>query len=181
MAKYKDVKFSTLIDKLNKGIRAALEAGDLTVAEKDYGETIGRIGNDLLQAWGYPLRLSYGYYEFAIVTEEEGDKRGVLVAALENRYENGKGCLGKRPKQFKRFVKSGPRFEDKVSALIERRRSEVSFRADEAAWEIQKLGYSSPEEFIDTYNQAKKVIDDAFGVWHRYEMLSDEEKDSIRG
>lgn len=178
---YKDVKFSTLIDKLNKGIRAALEAGDPAVVEKDYGKTIGRIGNDLLQAWGYPLRLSYGYYDFDITTAEEDDRQRVLVAALDNRYEIGKGCLGLRPRRFKRFVKSGPRFEDKVSALIERRRSGVTFQADEAAWEIQKLGFSSPEEFIDTYNQAKKLIDDEFGVWCRYERLSEEEKASIRG
>lgn len=178
---YRDVKFSTLLDKLNKGIRAALDACG-PVMEGDYGETVARAGTDLLKAWGYPLRLDYGYYEFSIrTTDKEDGEFGLLVAELEDRFEMTKGRAGERPKRFRRFMKSGPRFEDKVSVLIARRKSGVTVRADKAAREIKKLGYSSPEDFIKAYDAAKKVIDDAFGVWHRYATLSDEEKASIRG
>lgn len=179
---YRDVKFSTLLDKLNKGIRAALDACG-TVMESDYGETVARTGTDLLKSWGYPLRLDYGYYEFSIrTTDKEDGEFGLLVAELEDRFEIiSKGRAGERTKRFRRFMKSGPRFEDKVSALIARRKNGVTVRADKAAWEIKKLGYSSPEDFIEAYEAAKKVIDDAFGVWHRYATLSDEEKASVRG
>lgn len=75
---------------------------------------------------------------------------------LRDRYAASRGPVGHRQKTFRRFVKSGPGFGEKISTLMGRCFDGITYQAEESLYEIRSLGYDTPEKMMDAFEEAKK-------------------------
>ena len=171
---YSNVKVSTLIDRINHWIQ---EKGNGTFPEREYHHEITKLINRYLRENGYPIRCVTEFSSFNLYTDSTPSLK---ILELRDRYTASKGPVGRRQKIFRRFVKSGPGFGEKISTLMDRRFDGITYQAEESLYEIRSLGYDTPEKMMDAFEEAKKTVDRIQYIQHRYLCLSEEEKEAIR-
>ena len=173
MEKYKDVKISTMVRKLN----SYLNEKEITdIAEREYPEVVEYEINQFLSQDGYPFQCECEDYGYALYVIPEH----IVAVDLKERHTTSKGPVGKRKRSFRRIIKTGPGFRFKVSEMVERRRRGIYSYVDDTMYEIKNLGYKDPDEMLEAYEEAKKVVASTSRARYLYDVLNEAEKDLIR-
>lgn len=171
--KYKDVKISTMLGKLN----SYLKEKDITdIAESEYPDLVEYEINQFLSQNGYPFQCKHEDYGYALYVIPEH----IVAVDLKERHTTNKGPIGKRKRSFRRIIKTGPGFQLNVSEMIERRRKGIYFHVDDTMYEIKKLGYKDPDEMLAAYEEAKKVVASTSRARYLFDGLDETEKDLVK-
>ena len=128
MEKYKDVKISTMVRKLN----SYLNEKEITdIAEREYPEVVEYEINQFLSQDGYPFQCECEDYGYALYVIPEH----IVAVDLKERHTTSKGPVGKRKRSFRRIIKTGPGFRFKVSEMVERRRRGIYSYVDDTMYD----------------------------------------------
>ena len=67
-----------------------------------------------------------------------------------------------------------------VQEIVDRRTSGITIRADESLDDIRKAGYMTVNEAMQAYESAKATVDKLQWIIHRYNYLTEQEKEAIK-
>ena len=173
MTKYKDVKISTMVRKLNSYLK---EKEITDIAEREYPEVVEYEINQFLSQNGYPFQCEYEDYGYTLYVIPEH----IVAIVLKERHTTSKGPIGKRKRSFQRTIKTGAGFQFKVSEMIERRKKGIYSHVDATMHEIKNLGYKDPDEMLASYEEAKKIVANTSKARYLYDGLDETEKELVK-
>lgn len=168
----RDIKFETLLRKLNKELQSAELKG---VYRENYPDAIVSVCQKFLDENHYPLTAKMNpadLFEFSII--------GIIgEAVLAKPSIRSSFSRDHRWATFKRIVCTGPWFDQKISEVAARRARGISWKADESLYEIAKLGYATAGEMLEAERKAEEIVDKCRFPALRFQNLSQEEQDII--
>lgn len=176
----KDVKFSTLLKKMETAIKENLAAENIEFEESYIlVKEIEKIVNDFLLENDYPFSLkkrSRFFHQFELVMNSQSSEKlcweRKILALLDFRYQRDR----QHKIQFRSILKTGPSFDLKVSELMKRRAAGITVHADESIFEAQKAGYDSIPQMLAEYELAQDKVERLKWIVFRFENLSDSDK-----
>ena len=176
----KDVKFSTLLKKMEIDIRENLAAENIEFEESYIlVNEIKKIVNNFLLKNYYPFSLKRNgiLYQFELVMNSQSSEKlcweRQILALLDFRYRRDRQH---KLIQFRSIRKTGPSFDLKVSELMKRRAAGITVHADEAIFEAQKAGYDSIPQMLAEYKLARDKVERLKWIVFRFENLNDSDK-----
>lgn len=172
---YVDIKISTLVKKMDKYLK---ERKIPELQDQEFWNTIKISVDMFLTENGYPF--------YAVIN----DMNRIMAIKMDNeatvfeiriRYDiSKKRPISERTYSFKALVKAGPCFNMTVSEAVGRRVYGISYKLDELSYDAEKLGYTSVDEMVKEYENAKKIVDKLQIDKASYDSISEKEKAKYR-
>ena len=172
---FKDTKISTLIKKMDKHLKKRKIP---ELKDKEFWTTIQISVDQFFTENGYPFYAVINNMNRIMAIKMDNE---AILFEIKIRYDiSKKRPISERTYTFKSLVKTGACFDMSVSEAVGRRVYGISYELEELSYDAEKLGYTSVDEMIAAYEDAKKIVDKLKCNKLSYDFIPDNERKKLK-
>lgn len=172
---FKDTKISTLIKKMDKHLK---ERKIPELKDKEFWTAIQISVDQFFTENGYPFYAVINNMNRIMAIKMDNE---AILFEIKIRYDiSKKRPISERTYTFKSLVKTGACFDMSVSEAVGRRVYGISYELEELSYDAEKLGYTSVDEMIAAYEDAKKIVDKLKCNKLSYDFIPDNERKKLK-
>lgn len=170
-----EIKISTLVKKMDSWLKNRKIP---ELKDKEFWTTIQISVDQFFTENGYPFYAVINNMNRIMAIKMDNE---AILFEIKIRYDiSKKRPISERTYTFKSLVKTGACFDMSVSEAVGRRVYGISYELEELSYDAEKLGYTSVDEMIAAYEDAKKIVDKLKCNKLSYDFIPDNERKKLK-